>query len=136
MKLLSGCSKITPISEVMAERVLKWAKPEFDVSVLSYPLGLCSACWLNLSKCERLGAPNHGAKATWDDFNLQQIYIPRGQEAQSCCCDICVARRMNHTGSKGFNGTVIKKEKIKNLPKGEHILKKAEGKKNERNGMY
>ena len=118
MKLLSGCSKITPISEVMAERVLKWAKPEFDVSVLSYPLGLCSACQLNLSKCERLGAPNQGAKATWDAFNLQKIYIPRGQEAQSCCCDICVARWTNHTGSKGLNGTEIKKEKIKILPKG------------------
>ena len=64
MKPLSGRSKITPISEMMAERVWKWAKPEFDVSVLSYPLGLCSAWRLNLSKCERLGAPNQGAKAT------------------------------------------------------------------------
>ena len=76
MKPLSGCSRITPISEVMAERVWKWAQLEFDVSVLSYPLGLCSACSLNQSKCERLGAPNQGAKATWDAFNLQKIYIP------------------------------------------------------------
>ena len=53
MKPESGRSKITPISEKIVQRIQKLAKPEFNVEVMIYPLGLCSVCWVQLSECER-----------------------------------------------------------------------------------
>ena len=44
MKLESGRSKITPISEKIVQRIQKRAKPEFNMEVVSYPVDLCSVC--------------------------------------------------------------------------------------------
>ena len=85
----------TPVTAKIAERIRKWAKPEFDMAVLSYPLGLCSVCRVRLAECEHFGTnnlPNRpDTKEKWDAFQLQNIHIPRGQMATTCTCDICVA---------------------------------------------
>ena len=65
--------------------------------MISYPLGLCSTCCRHLADCEKLGSTEvpgcKDLKAKRDLFKLQDIQIPRGQEAATCICDICVARR-------------------------------------------
>ena len=77
----SGRSKITPVSVKMVQRIQKWAKPEFNVEVLMVIV-------------------KTGVKEKWDQFRLQDIHIPRGQETETCRCDICTARRTNGIGRK------------------------------------
>ena len=60
-------------------------------------------------------------KVKWDQFRLQEIHIPRGQEAETCVCDICSARRTKGIGRKGYNSTVIEKVKIE--PSGDQQIK-------------
>ena len=55
--------KITPVTKETAEKIKKWAKPEFDQEVLSFPLGLCCSCRRQLSECEKTGAVSPGLKA-------------------------------------------------------------------------
>ena len=72
-----------------------------------------------------------GVREKWDKFRLQAIQIPRGQEADTCRCDICSARRTKGIGRKGYNSTVIENVKIK--PTGsqqneqENVKKKQKG---------
>ena len=112
MKPEPGRSKSIPVTTNIVERIKKWAKPEFDPEVLSYPLGLCRTCRKQLTGCERLGVVSPGLKAKWDAFKLQDIHIPRGQESSTCCCDICTARRTNCSGV----GVTMS---VKIVPKGE-----------------
>ena len=109
----SGRSKIIPVSEKMVLRIQKWAKPEFNMTVMSYPLGLCSVCRVQLSECERLGVVKTRVREKWDQFRLQDIQIPWGQEADTCRCNICSAWRTKGIGRKGYNSTVIENVKIK-----------------------
>ena len=83
-----------PVSKVMVERIRRWAKPEFNPVVLSFPLGLCATCRKDLSTCEALGSVKESVKQKWASFKLQNICIPRGQSASTCSCDICAARRV------------------------------------------
>ena len=107
-------SKITPITNNIAERIKKWAKPEFDPQVISFQLGLCETCRRQLSNCEKPGAVSTKIQAKLDDFKLQNIHIPRGQEARTFCCNICCARKTRF-------GVIIKSvsKKIKIVPRGE-----------------
>ena len=97
VKPQKGRSRITPMTQKTVDQVIKWAKPEFDPSVLSHPLGLCSQCRVRVSECAARKAPptRPGIKAKWAEFQLQNIHIPRAQQAQSCICDICKAFRSN-----------------------------------------
>ena len=111
MKPQPGRSKITPVTPMIAKRIVEHAKPEFTPEVASFPLGVCQRCILNLNCCEKKidgkkQGPNKGIKAIWDGFKLQDIYIPRGQDSLTCCCDICKARR-----------TKLNKEAVKVIPK-------------------
>ena len=62
MKVHTGRKNIIPVTEMMVQRIRKWAKPEFDPTVLSYPLGLCATCKKDLSNCEVLGYVNETKK--------------------------------------------------------------------------
>ena len=119
MKPRTTRGKLTPVTTEIAERIKKWAKPEFDPEVLSFPLGLCCSCRRQLSESEKKGATSPGVKAKWDDFKLQNIHIPRGQEARSCSCDICIARRTEFF-------------KVKIVPRGEPQEEKEEKKENKK----
>ena len=66
MKPDQAGTEVTPITIKMANRVRKWAKPEFDPEVISFPLGLCKTCRVRLAECEKQGAASPGIKATWD----------------------------------------------------------------------
>ena len=88
-----GKTNNTAITPMIAERIRKWAKPEFNQTILSYPVGLCMTCRRQLSECEKLWVVIPAIKAKWDAFKLQNIQILRGQDARTCCCDICRARR-------------------------------------------
>ena len=78
-------------------------------------------CPRQLCEFEKLGVTSPAIKAKWDAFKLQNIQIPRGQDARTCCCDICRARRtkgksVHIVPSRGEtenteNETQIKKEK-------------------------
>ena len=57
-----------------------------------------------------------GLKDMWDNFKLQEIYVPRGQLAETCVCDICIARRA-HVGQPGTSKSELVHKKI--VPKGE-----------------
>ena len=76
-------TKVTPITIKMANRVRKWAKPEFDPEVISFPLCLCKTCRVRLAECEKQGATGTGIKATWDNFIMKNIHVPRGQDAST-----------------------------------------------------
>ena len=102
----SGCKKITAISPKKAKQITDWAHGDWDPSVLSHPLGLCQVCNTRLSECATKKKYRPGIKETWDSFQLQSIFIPRGQLAETCRCDICLARRS------------FSKKKPKVLPRG------------------
>ena len=51
-----------PVSKVMLARIRKWAKPEFDPEVLSFPLGLCATCRKVLSTSGALGSVKENVK--------------------------------------------------------------------------
>ena len=76
-------TKVIPNTIKMADRVRKWAKPEFDPEVISFPLGLCKTCRVRLAEFEKQGAASPGIKATWDNFMLKNIHVPRGQDAST-----------------------------------------------------
>ena len=100
MKPQKGRSRITPMTQKTVDQVKAWAKPDFDQNVLSHPLGLCSQCRVRVSECAAKKAPptRPGIKAKWAEFKLQNIFIPaRGQQAQTCICDMCTALRGNHS---------------------------------------
>ena len=110
MKPKSGRSKITPVTPKTVKEIVEHAKPEYTPEVASFPLGVCQRCIINLNHCEKKvdgkkQGPNKFIKAIWDGFKLQDIYIPRGQDSLTCCCDICKARR-----------TKLNKEDVKVIP--------------------
>ena len=115
MKPQSGRSKITPVTQKTAKEIVEHAKPEYTPDVASFPLGVCMRCTVNLNRCEKKvdgkkQGPNKAIKAIWDGFKLQNIYIPRGQDSLTCCCDICKARR-----------TKLNKEDVKVIPKSQVV---------------
>ena len=121
MKPGMGNNNNTPITTMVANRIKKWVKPEFDPEVQSYPVGLCMTCRRQLSECEKLGVTSPAIKAKWDAFKLQNIHIPRGQDARTCCCDICSARRTKGKSVKivPSRGEPAEKEKEKEKKKKE-----------------
>ena len=48
-------------------------------------------------------------KVKWDQFRLWEIHIPRGQEAETCVCDICSARRTKGIGRKEYKAHLQRK---------------------------
>ena len=109
-----------PVTKVFEERIKRWAKPDWDPKVFSYPTGLCQSCRARLVECERHkgtdipGRP--GLKDMWDNFKLQNIHVARGQLTETCICDICTARRA-HVGQLGTSKQDLVHKKI--VPKGE-----------------
>ena len=98
MKPDQAGTEVTPITIKMANRVRKWAKPEFVPEVISFPLGLCKTCRVRLAECEKQVAASPGIKATWDNFMLKNIHVPRGQDASTCSCDMGAARKTSPIG--------------------------------------
>ena len=109
----AGRNKVTPHIEAMLK---KWAQPGWSRDVISYPTGICEPCRVRLTDCEKLQTSNlpgrPGVKQRWLKFNLENIVVPRGQLAANCSCIICVTRRSNKVGIKGFNNSKKEVKKI------------------------
>ena len=109
MKPDQAGTKFTPITIKMANKFHKWAKPEFDPEVISFPLCLCKTCRVRLAECEKQGGNGTGIKATWDNFMLKNIHVPRGQDASTCSCDMGAARKTSPIGkNRGQTPTNLK----------------------------
>ena len=88
--------------------------------MLFYPTSLYQSCRARLVECERHkgtdipGRP--GLTDMWGNFKLQNIYVSRGQKAETFICDIYTARRA-HVGQLGTSKQDLVKKKI--VPKGQ-----------------
>ena len=101
------------ITADLGAKIRKWAQPGWSTDVNSFPTGICESCRVLLMSCEKQQAGLPGAQAhRWKDFKLEEVSVPRGQLASSCCCHICLARKSNSVGRKGFNNTNTEKNKI------------------------
>ena len=95
------------ITAAFGERIRKWAQPSWNPEVLSHPVGICESCRIGLLACERdqtiSPKDRPGLKEKWDRLKLEDISVPRGQEADSCSCPICRARKLGAgTGRRGI----------------------------------
>ena len=65
---------------MLQHRVKKWAKPEWDPDVLSYPVGQYESFIVGLRECEKMGSNipcnRQGQKIIWDSLKLQNISVP------------------------------------------------------------
>ena len=124
-----GYAKPGIVSEKISERVRRWAKREWDPAIFSYPTGVCTACRARLLECEKEGSsilPNRpGQKHLWDQFQLQNITVPRGQLAEACGCNICKARKLK-VGQPGCspNPATLKKRKVETKVESEESKEK------------
>ena len=104
--------------------IRKWAQPNWDPDVISFPSGICETCRRLLFRCEKAGTtklPNRqGIKAKWQSFLLLEIKVPRGVLASLCSCPICRARKKTIVGRKG------KKVKVKILSKEREVANEEE----------
>ena len=50
-----GKAKPAVVSKKFEERIKKWAKPDWDPSVISHPTGICQGCRARLLECEKAG---------------------------------------------------------------------------------
>ena len=105
-------AKLKPSEEVL---IRKYAHPEYESSVESYPLGLCGGCKAALYKCRKAEEKGESAedkkKAVWDTFKLQQIRVPRvNGDCADCPCPICSCARYKPIGVTGTKEVVLKPE--------------------------
>lgn len=86
--------KMLLITSCTEDLVRKFAHPQYDSSVLSYPVGLCSWCRVGLFKLNKdevfIGS------SQWEEFNLEDLNVPRGQP---CDCGMCRTVKFNPIGS-------------------------------------
>ena len=109
---LAGKDKVT---RALGDRIRKWAQPSWNEDVVSHPVGICKACRQSLYLCDKQKSTHltdrPGVTGRWQAFKLEEVVVPRGQLASSCCCPICRARKSNPVANKGFNGAITEKNR-------------------------
>ena len=99
-----GVRQERTVTPVLGSLIKKWAQPNWNPEVVSYPSGICETCRKQLINCEkRPSLEGSGSRERWQAFKLENISVTRGQLSQDCSCPICIACRSNPVGKKGFN---------------------------------
>ena len=117
----AACFVKTPKKKISAGEeamVKKYAKPEYDSKVKSYPAGLCSYCRTQLNACKRgMDWEEEGRqhpRLKWDQFQLRfDRYDESKHNAETC--QICIVAKWSPVGKKN----VSPNSKPKVLNKGE-----------------
>ena len=67
---------VKPAIEIL---IKKYAHPEYDMKVESYPLGICGGCRNALYSCKTADEKNESVeqkvRAQWSQFQLQEIKV-------------------------------------------------------------
>ena len=107
-----GGAKLTVKSGSKLELMIKkYAQPNYDAMIESYPAGCCNSCQQSMYRCKK--AEDSGnpiiphQKHEWNKFKLENIRVPRiSANCSDCSCPMCHCAHYNPIGMEGFKKMV------------------------------
>ena len=106
----SGGAKIL-VTQTTELLIKKYAHPNYDMAVQSYPVGLCNVCKVVLYKNRNQDKEGKDVipRKEWKSFKLEQISVPRSSSmSTSCPCPMCRCGHFNPVGVQGEKRIVCK----------------------------